>query len=115
MSKPSLRGLPLVVCVLGSLLWSRVAEAATFPADNKWTPLTQQSIGLADPNNDGSNLGKEIVGSAAFPAMYIYQDGTDLFVRLRVDATPTGNADGSGDLNPSGWGVLIDTDNNFAD
>ncbi len=115
MSKPSLRGLPLVVCVLGSLLWSRVVEAATFPADNKWTPLTQQSIGLADPNNDGSNLGKEIVGSAAFPAMYIYQDGTDLFVRLRVDDTPTGNADGSGTLNPSGWGVLIDTDNTFAD
>ena len=65
---------------------------------------------MSDPLADGMNNGREIVGSAASPAVYTYSDGVDFFVRLRVDEDPS-QADA---VRPFGWGLLIDTDGDFA-
>jgi large repetitive protein len=85
--------------------------AATFPADTDWVTITQFGIGISDPLADGQNNGREIVGDATDPAVFMFNDGTDVFFRLRLDDTP---AQGGG-LAPFGWGVIIDTDGNFND
>src|SRR5688500_8097299 len=84
--------------------------AAVFPTDSQWNGVHQFGVGLGDPTNDGANNGRELVGDAANAAFYLYTDGTDVFFRLRVDDNP---AMGSG-VRPFGWGVLIDTNGNFA-
>jgi hypothetical protein len=84
--------------------------AATFPTTAAWTPVPQAGAGISDPLADGMNNGREIVGSSTNAAVYIYTDGVDFFVRLRVDDDP---AQG-GTVRPFGWGLLIDTNNDFA-
>ncbi len=98
--------------LLATLTLFVVAFAATFPLDSAWIPLTQAGLGMGDPLADGQGNGREIVGSPTDPAIYIYTDGVDFFVRLRLDVTPEQSP---GNLRPYGWGLLIDTDNNFAD
>jgi outer membrane protein OmpA-like peptidoglycan-associated protein len=85
--------------------------AATFPAPaTAWTPVPQAGAGISDPLADGMNNGREVVGSSTDAAVYIYTDGVDFFVRLRVDDDPS-----QGDtVRPFGWGLLIDTNNDFA-
>ncbi len=96
--------------ILAALLGAeRTAAAATFPADNVWTPITQSGVGLGDPNTDGQTGGREIVGTGATPALYIAADATDFFFRMRLDIDPQS---APGNLGPFGWGILIDTDNN---
>ncbi len=89
------------------------SEAATFPATMDWIPLQQAATGLGDVNTDGNTSGREIVGSAADPSVYIYNDGVDFFIRLRLDDDPTGA--GPAIVSPFGWGLLIDTNGNFND
>src|SRR5687767_3047931 len=79
--------------------------AATFPAESGWTAVPQAGAGFADPLIDGQNNGREIVGTTASPAVYTAVNGSDFFVRLRVDLDPA-----QGDsVRPFGWGLLIDT------
>jgi hypothetical protein len=99
-----------MVTTLGLSAWPGVARAATFPADGAaWVPLLQGGTPMGDSATDGANEGREIVGSAAEPAIYVYRDATDFFVRLRLTVDVT---DGAG-LLPHAWGVLIDTDGNL--
>jgi outer membrane protein OmpA-like peptidoglycan-associated protein len=85
--------------------------AATFPATaTAWTPVPQAGAGISDPLADGMNNGREIVGSSTNAAVYIYTDGVDFFVRLRVDDDPSQGAA----VRPFGWGLLLDTNNDFA-
>ncbi|MBW2529388.1 MAG: hypothetical protein JRI23_34745 [Deltaproteobacteria bacterium] len=93
---------------------SALALAATFPADSDYNALTQNGQGIGDPLADGQNNGREIVGDENDPAMYIYSDGTDFFVRLRLDVDPR-QAGSAANLRPYGWGILIDTDGDLAD
>ena len=66
-----------------SLLLSTSAQAAyPFHADSEWTPLLQGGGNIGDVTGDGNNNGREIVGSEAYPAVYIYQNGEALFLRL---------------------------------
>ena len=89
----------------------RVALAATFPASaSAWTPVPQAGAGISDPLADGMNNGREIVGSATDAAVATYTNGVDFFVRLRVDDDPAQ----SGSVRPFGWGLLLDTNNDFA-
>ncbi len=87
------------------------AAAATFPADDAWTPVTQAGQGIGDVTSDGQNNGREIVGSTDFPAVYVATDDTYFFFRLRLDENPVNG----GQLRPFGWGLLIDIDGNLAD
>src|SRR4051812_6773574 len=66
----------------------RTAHAATFPADNVWTPITQSGQGLSDPQTDGQNGGREIVGTTALPALYITADANFFYFRMRLDVDP---------------------------
>src|SRR5262245_50706950 len=65
-----------------------VRQAVTFPPTASWIPVQQTGINMGDPVTDGANNGREVVGSAAFPAVFIYADDTSFQVRLRLDATP---------------------------
>src|SRR5688500_11237901 len=114
-SRPPIVALALAVGILGC---SQRAEpvgkqqlAATFPAtDTAWTPVPQAGAGISDPLADGMNNGREIVGSTTDAAVYVYTDGVDFFVRLRVDDDPS-----QGDsVRAFGWGLLLDTNNDFA-
>jgi len=87
---------------------SEVVQAATFN-DSRWRPLEQNGVFMGDPSVDGQNNAREVVGSITYPAVYVYADDTDFFVRLRLDDNPIQGAN----LRPYGWGILIDTDGNF--
>jgi hypothetical protein len=87
------------------------AFAATFPADADWTALSQSGLGMGDVSGDGQNNGREVVGDSTSPAVYVYNDGVDFFVRLRLDTSPLRSAS---DLRPYGWGLLFDIDGDFS-
>jgi outer membrane protein OmpA-like peptidoglycan-associated protein len=87
------------------------ARAQAFPADAAWTPLAQAGAPVVDSSTDGGGQGREIVGDAAHPALYVASDGAYFFARMRLDVDPTLN----GQMRPFGWGLLIDTDNDLAD
>ncbi|MGC4065514.1 MAG: hypothetical protein QM784_12880 [Polyangiaceae bacterium] len=87
-----------------------VVQAATFPASTSWVAVPQAGASIADPLADGMNNGREVVGTTGFPAVYTAVDGSDFFVRMRVDDDPGQ----SGSVKPFGWGLLIDTNGNFA-
>ncbi len=86
------------------------ANAATFPADGAWKAIQQKGTAIGDVATDGQNNGREIVGDAANPAVFIAVDATHMFVRLRVDTDPMQGAA----LRSFGWGILVDTDGNLA-
>ncbi len=79
----------------------------TFPADVAWMPLLQAGQGIGDVSTDGQNGGREIIGSAASPAIFFVIDGSSFFLRFRLSASPLQGVD---NLRQFGWGVLIDTD-----
>jgi uncharacterized protein (TIGR03382 family) len=85
-----------------------VESAATFPT--AWTAIPQGGIAIGDPTTDGSNGGREIVGDANAPAIFVATDATDFFVRFRLDDDPQQGID---NLRPFGWGLLVDTDGNL--
>src|SRR5688572_26571810 len=88
----------------------QLSQAAVFPPLADWIPVEQGAVKMGDPQTDGSNNGREIVGSDTFPAVFIASDETDFMVRLRLDVTPLDN----NGVRPFGWGLLFDTDGNFA-
>ena len=97
--------------LLLALLAPTSAFAATFPADADWNALSQSGLGMGDVTGDGQNNGREIVGDATSPAVYVYNDGVTFFVRLRLDTTPLQSP---GNLRPYGWGLLFDIDGDFS-
>ena len=50
---------------------------------------------------------RDIVGDATHPAFGIYDDGTHVFMRTRLDATPLA-VGGAAPLAQFGWGVGLD-------
>jgi hypothetical protein len=87
------------------------AYAADFAAaDATWRPVLQNGVGFSDVNTDGTSTGgREVVGNASAPAVYMTTDGVNVFIRIRVDDKPTDNG---GILNQFAWGILIDVDGN---
>src|SRR5687767_9702360 len=86
------------------------AFAQTFPSnDSLWIPMEKAGVPIGDKTGDASNE-RDIVGSGTVPyvpSAYVYGDGTYLYFRLRVDASPA-QKDGWA---PFGWAVLLDTNN----
>jgi len=89
------------VLAVGS--WASGALAITYPADSAWLPLTRTGAPVTDPLGDGVNE-RDVVGTTAFPAAYVYQDATHLFFRIRVDQKPT---KGDGSFSPFGWACVV--------
>jgi uncharacterized repeat protein (TIGR01451 family) len=94
--------------------------ALAWPVDSEWFPLTKSGGVFFDPAGDAAGS-RDIVGSdttvagsctaASCPSAYIFNDGTYLHFRLRLNADPRGG----GGLAPFGWGLLIDTNGVLTD
>lgn len=104
------------------LLLLVATRALAWPAsDADWLALTQGGADLVDVVDDhdrdglGNPDGIDCVGDASIgaPALYWQTDGTDLFLRMRVDDTPW-LVEGTF-LQPLDWSILLDTDGNLAD
>jgi len=81
-----------------------------WPTASEWVPVYKGSIYLQDSNNDASGS-RNVVSDSTNPAAYIFNDGTYLNFRLRLDRNPAGSG-GQGLLQSFGWGVLFDTNLN---
>jgi uncharacterized repeat protein (TIGR01451 family) len=92
-------------------------SAHAWPLDAEWFALTKSASGLTDLVNDsqgGANDPRDIVTSTStYTAAYVFNDGTHMYFRIRVDGDALNNQGTA--LQPFGWGFLIDTDNDFSD
>ncbi|PLX95903.1 MAG: hypothetical protein C0621_03000 [Desulfuromonas sp.] len=99
--------------VLFLLIFIPATQESSFawPTSSEWIPIYSPDGYVSDPGGNADTTGNgnnstDIVGDPTYPAAYIYNDGIDIYFRLRIDADPMqGSA-----LEPFGWGVLIDTD-----
>lgn len=87
------------------------AGAFAWPAAGAWIPIYAPSGFVQDPGGSLDTTGNgtnhtDIVGDTTNAAAFIYNDGIDIYFRMRIDADPLQG----GALKPFGWGVLIDTD-----
>ena len=116
----------LAACALFMLLFiiSVPSTAFAWPLESEWISLTKATNALFDPTGDsqgGNNDSRDIVGStgpvagactaASCPTAYLFNDGTYIYFRLRLNADPRQG----GGLSPFGWGLLIDTNGVLTD
>ncbi|MBI4865957.1 MAG: DUF11 domain-containing protein [Candidatus Wallbacteria bacterium] len=101
---------------LGLLVWmaSGAAWAATFPASSAFHPLNRGGLALVETTDQANKTGdndatneNNIVGASVTP-IYYYTDGTDLFLRFRIDSDPTGT--GQQKIKGNSYGIEFDTD-----
>ncbi len=104
-----------LIFALATLLFAGEAVAQNWPLDSEWIPITSGGLGVSDPCDDSQGP-RDLVGTSADPAAFIYFDfttsgpGADyMFVRMRVDDDPAQ----SGGLAPFAWAVEFDTDSNL--
>lgn len=97
-----------ILFVLLILLLS--ANAYAWPISSQWIPIYKGGALLQDPSGD-SQGSRNIVSDPTHDAAFIFNDGTYLYFRLRLDKDPTGQG-GQGFLQAYGWGVEIDTNQN---
>lgn len=88
-------------------------KAAAWPLATQWIPVYKSSVLLQDSVSD-ANTERNVVSDTTHDAAFIFNDGTYLYYRLRLDASPSGGG-GQNQLKPYGWGVLLDTNQNAAD
>ncbi len=75
--------------VLLSLGLPVTAGATTWPDEADWEPLLSGGAPLVDPCGDISgNAWWDIVGDADNPAAFVYDDGTNLWFRMRIASAP---------------------------
>ena len=101
-----------LIFTLATLLFAGEAVAQDWPLDSEWITITAGGLGVSDPCDD-SQGSRDIVGTSADPAAFVYFDfttsGTYMFVRMRLDDDPAQ----SGGLAPFGWAVEFDTDSDL--
>ena len=104
-----------LIFALATLLFAGEAVAQDWPLDSEWIPITAGGLGVSDPCDD-SQGSRDIVGTSADPAAFVYFDFTTsgptpdyMFVRMRLDDDPAQ----SGGLAPFGWAVEFDTDSDL--
>lgn len=84
------------------------------PADGEFVAFSCGDDPSFDPQGDASGTSDvDIVGDAAFPAMYRYLDTANgvLLLRMRLSADPTASTT---DMHPKSWGFLFDNDEDYA-
>lgn len=87
--------------------------AYAWPTTSQWIPVYKNSAFLQDPSGD-ANGARNVVADPTHDAAFLFNDGTYLYFRLRLDQDPTGQG-GQGALQSFGWGVELDTNQNPAD
>jgi uncharacterized repeat protein (TIGR01451 family) len=106
----SLKHFPLWVVLLVLIISAQ--QAFAWPTTGQWIPVYKGGALLQDSNSDASGS-RNVVSDATHAAAFIFNDGTYLYYRLRLDASPAGSG-GQGNLPSYGWGLDIDTDANSA-
>lgn len=86
--------------------------AHAWPTTSQWIPVYKNSALLQDPSGD-ANGARNVVSDPTHDAAFLFNDGTYLYFRLRLDKDPTGQG-GQGALQSFGWGVELDTNQNPA-
>jgi len=86
------------------------SSAFSWPLDYEWTTVLSDGLPIVDAGTD-DNGSRNIVGTTEYPAAFIYNDGTYLYFRLRLDSDPSAPQPTPGDeLDSFGWGVEINID-----
>ncbi|MBF0118989.1 MAG: DUF11 domain-containing protein [Desulfobacterales bacterium] len=88
-------------------------KAFAWPSANEWVPFYKNGAIVQDSISD-TNGTRNIVSDSTHAAGFIFNDGTYLYFRLRLDDDPTGSG-GQGFLKPYGWGIEFDTNKNSND
>ena len=65
------------------------SEAMAWPTTGQWIPIYRGGMYLEDANGD-ANGSRNVVSDANNPAAYMFNDGTYIHFRLRLDADPSG-------------------------
>ena len=99
-------------CLCFLLFLAGSFPAFAWPTDLQWLPIYRGGSIVHDSLSD-SNGSRNIVGDAANPSGYIFNDGSYFYFRLRLDESPAGSG-GQGLLQSFGWGMVLDTDLNAA-
>ena len=106
----------VILCVTGVVTTAAVEPPSAWPEPADYfyptCPDGQPSDVIADA--PAGNFERDIVGSTEFPAFGVHDDGTYIFMRTRVDADPQASG-GSAPLAQFGWGVGINTDDDYSD
>lgn len=84
--------------------------ARAWPTSSQWIPIYKGNAILQDPSGDASGA-RNVVSDLTHVAAFIYNDGTYINFRLRLDADPAGQG-GQAALQAFGWGVELDTNQN---
>ena len=65
------------------------AVVLAWPTTNQWIPIYKSGLLLQDPNNDAQGS-RNIVSYPTRAAVFIFNDGTYVYFRLRLDKSPAG-------------------------
>lgn len=87
--------------------------AHAWPTELDWIPLVNSTGANLDDVTGDAATSRDIVGDSTYPAASLFNDGTYIYYRVRVDQDPYHSA--TKHLRPFGWGFLIDTDGDFLD
>ena len=86
-----------------------------WPAESQWLELVKGGGPIQDSETDRSGSVNVVPNDGSHAAAFIYNDGSYLYYRLRIDDDPTASGGGSGTFKQFGWGFEIDTDQNADD
>lgn len=98
------------ILLLTILFLSVHALAYAWPTNGQWIPTYRNSSLLQDPGGDATGS-RNVVSDKTHAAALVFNDGTYIYFRLRLDKDPAGQG-GQGLLQAYGWGVEIDTNQN---
>lgn len=82
--------------------------AATWPAASDWTPIELHGAAITDVCDDTTGAtSSDLVGDASDPVGYWFDDGTDVWFRLRLAERPQSGGKRWRDM---AWGVMLSAD-----
>lgn len=105
-----LKDLPRILLISSLIFfWLLSGLAMAWPIAGQWIPIYKGGALLQDPSGDASGA-RNVVSDLTHDAAFIFNDGTYIYFRLRLDQDPSGQG-GQGALQSFGWGIEIDTNN----
>src|SRR5665648_635835 len=97
---------PLIMVVVLMLL---VSPASAWPTEAQWNVVVKNGTPYQEFSSDVSPASTDIIGTTDYPAVYMFNNGSALFFRMRLRGDPGT----PGNLAQFSWGVEIDTDGLF--
>ncbi|TGM01692.1 hypothetical protein [Leptospira jelokensis] len=76
---------------------------------NTWNIVPDKNNDPISDLQDNSGNSRDIVGNSTYPDFYNYYDGTDIYFRMRVSASPLQTIS---NFSTFSWGLLIDSNQN---